>query len=89
MFGVPVQLNFSADSSTYNTKVGGFASIIVNMLMLAYFSMLVKRMVLSEADNISNSQESFRDAPPVNLNEAGVNMALFFTDKSGLTLSYD
>ena len=53
MFGVPIQLAYSEKNATYNTKVGGCASVLVRIIMVLYMSLLVKRMVLNEADTIT------------------------------------
>ena len=53
MFGHPVEFNFNRKGNTHNTPFGGFMSVIIKLLMAAYFYILLKRMVLHEADDIS------------------------------------
>lgn len=57
-FGHQIQLNFNKRGSSHNTVLGGLVSIMIQALMLAYFSLLVKRLYLNEQDQITLINQS-------------------------------
>ena len=55
LFGHPVHLNFNGGGPQHNTVVGGFVTLFVKALMLAYVSFLIKRMVMYEDDELTTT----------------------------------
>ena len=52
MFGHPIELNFNKEGSTKNTFCGGIISICLKIALLVYVGINVKRMILSENDDM-------------------------------------
>ena len=50
MFGHKIQLNYNKRGSSHNTIIGGICSILIKIVILAYFVILAKRLVLKEAN---------------------------------------
>ena len=48
MYGHPVKLNFDKQGDMHKTSIGGVFSIIINILMLIYISVNIKKLVLKE-----------------------------------------
>ena len=54
-FGHPIHLNFNNKGSAHMTTIGGLFSIVIKFLIFAYLSLLIKRMVKHESDNITTN----------------------------------
>ena len=89
MFSIQVQLNYSEKAPTFATKVGGFASILVRVLMLGYTFLIVKRMVTLEADELKTLEETDQNPSAVALNDLGFNLLMFVSNSSNGSKSYD
>ena len=57
MFGHTVQINFNRQGDTHTTSTGGFFSLLIKVAMFIYVFLNLKKLVLSEADDLSS--ESF------------------------------
>ena len=66
LLGHRVALNFNRKGEHHNTLCGGFTSILIKMLMLSYVAILVKKLILKEADN------NFSTTGPQDLDSLGV-----------------
>lgn len=53
MFGHIVNLNFNGKSDSHNTLIGGSVSIIIKMFVVCFIFTLLKKMILSEANDHS------------------------------------
>ena len=52
-FGHKIELKFNNRGSRHGTVCGGLMSILLQIVMLAYLALLVKRLVLNERDYVS------------------------------------
>ena len=59
IFGYPVGLNFEKKGETHKTFIGGIASILVNMSILIYTFLMVKKLIFLEGDTILQDIERF------------------------------
>ena len=51
-FGHPILLSFNKKGNSHNTAIGGCLSIICKSTIIAYFAILLKKMVNYEDDKI-------------------------------------
>jgi hypothetical protein len=49
-------LNFNNKGDSHNTMIGGIFSIIIKLFMVVYISLLIKRMLLSEGNDLSSEE---------------------------------
>lgn len=66
LFGHEVQLSFNKKGNAHNTLVGGIFSVLIKFLVLAYTTLLFKKLVNKEGDTYSSITE------PQNFEELGV-----------------
>lgn len=59
IFGYPVGLNFEKKGETHKTFIGGIASLFVNMCILIYTILMVKKLIFLEGDTILQDIERF------------------------------
>ena len=52
MFGHPIQLNFNKEGPSKNSFIGGIVSICLKIALLIYIGLNIKRMFLSENDDL-------------------------------------
>ena len=69
LFGHEIGLNFEG-FSTHNTALGGCCSILIKISIFVYVVLNIKKLVLSEDDNIITQiyYEELADKPPVEIN---------------------
>ena len=48
MFGHPIGLNFAQRGEEHKTLLGGFWSLIINILLIIYFALCVRKIVTGE-----------------------------------------
>jgi hypothetical protein len=53
MFGHPVTLNFNRQGDTYFTTGGGLISILLNVLLFWYVSIIFQKMIVRKGDSIN------------------------------------
>jgi hypothetical protein len=53
MFGFPISINFNGSGSTFTTLPGGLLSILINLFLVAFCLLKVKKMILLEGDSFS------------------------------------
>ena len=56
MYGHSVTLNFDKKGDTHNTFFGGFFSIWVKIAIFIYVALNVKKLVLSEGDELGSEE---------------------------------
>lgn len=56
MFGHIVNLNFDNRGDSHNTVIGGVVSIIIKLFMVVYIFCLIKKMILSEGNDLSSEE---------------------------------
>ena len=52
MFGQPVLLNFNKKGNTHNTFIGGFISLFVQVGLLIYFVIHLRKLVFNLDDKL-------------------------------------
>ena len=53
LFGHPIQLNFNKSGPTHKTPFGGILSMFISVVILAYFGLNIKKMILFENDKVT------------------------------------
>ena len=73
-FGHPIQLQFNNQGSTFNTACGGCVSIFVNIFMVVFVSILVKKWIRKEDDTLSTVIKNINkpDLGIVNFDDLGI-----------------
>ena len=56
MFGHPIQLNFNKEGATKNSFIGGVISICLKIAMCVYVGINIKKLVLSEGDQLTSEE---------------------------------
>ena len=51
MYGHPVKLNFDKKSDIHKTWIGGFFSIIINIMLSIYVFINLKKLILKEQNH--------------------------------------
>jgi hypothetical protein len=54
LFGQPISLKFNNKGSEHRTIIGSIFSIVGMTLWLSYFVILIRRMVLKDADDFNS-----------------------------------
>ena len=74
MFGHPIALTFSKRGSAYQTKLGGWCSIIINLFMVVLCVMFAKQILFYQNDQISTSLDriDIDDLGEMSLNETNI-----------------
>jgi hypothetical protein len=52
MYGHTININFDKKGDTHNTVIGGCFSLIIKISMLVYISLNLKKLILSEGDEL-------------------------------------
>ena len=52
IFGHPIQLGFNKKGEFHQTTFGGICSVLVFVILVAYYGLNIKKMLLYEGDNI-------------------------------------
>ena len=81
-FGHHIRLLFNDRGSSHNTIIGGLTSIIINIFMIGYVSILLKRFILFENDRVTtlNKSQDFGALGPVNFTETNSAFLLLLMD---------
>ena len=58
VFGSPITLNFNKKTGTYQTIYGGISTIFILSVLLAYFILLLQKMIYHQQDMITSNQQS-------------------------------
>ena len=74
MFGHSVVLNFNQQGDTFKTRLGGFVSIILKIILSTYFCIQAKKMLNNEMDTLTLSQSltNYEEVGRLSIKETGM-----------------
>lgn len=81
-FGHHISLLFNDRGSEHNTVLGGLISILINLFMIGYIAILLKRAILFENDRIATMHQSqnFKELGAVNFTETNTALMMLMWD---------
>lgn len=82
-FGHNLEFSFNGRTGTYKTKLGGFITILLNLLILQQAYYRLRQMILFENDSIQQNETKLQEIGPVSFKRMNYGIPIYGI-KSGI-----